>query len=40
VVAALVIGWLLRVVANHSLRVFAVYRVIVGVLILFVLARV
>lgn len=39
VVAAMVIGWLLRYVAGHSFRVFAVYRIIFGALILIVLAR-
>ena len=39
VVAALVIGWLLRYVGNHSFRVFAIYRIVFGALILVVLAR-
>lgn len=39
VVASLVIGWLLRFVANHSFRVFAVYRVVVGAVILLVVAK-
>jgi undecaprenyl-diphosphatase len=34
VVAYVVIGWLLRFVSNHDFKGFAVYRVIVGVLIL------
>jgi undecaprenyl-diphosphatase len=33
------IRWLLHFVSNHSFRIFAWYRIIVGVIVLFVLAR-
>lgn len=39
VVATLVIGWLLRFVATNSFRVFAVYRIIAGAVILLVFAK-
>lgn len=39
VVATLVIGWLLRFVATNSFRVFAIYRIVAGAVILLVSAK-
>lgn len=33
-VSLVVIGWLLRYVANHNFKPFAVYRIVAGLLVL------